>query len=114
MSETSHATPGPWNIGRPGGPQGNYWCLVNQQGMVVAPMVVTEADARLMAQAWRLPMLLVALQRAEAHLSLLRHRAPVPWGDPGIGPEYEYDEVIGLARRVLKDTEASWAAPERG
>jgi transcriptional regulator with XRE-family HTH domain len=42
-----------------------------------------------------------ALRRCEAHLSLLRHRAPVPWGDPGIGPAHEYDAVIGDARRVL-------------
>jgi hypothetical protein len=43
-----------------------------------------------------------ALQRADSRLSLLRHRAvrPEDWGSIGIGPAYEYDEVIGEARRM--------------
>lgn len=42
-------TPGPWNLGRPGGPAGPFWSIVNQQGNVVALQIVNEPDATLCA-----------------------------------------------------------------
>ncbi|HXI16214.1 MAG TPA: hypothetical protein VNM48_07570 [Chloroflexota bacterium] len=53
------ATPGPWNLGLPGGPAGPFWSLVNQDGEVVAMQITTEANARLIAAA---PDLLAALK----------------------------------------------------
>ncbi len=44
-------TPGPYNIGKPGGPSGPFWSLVNQHGIVVAMQITTEANARLLASA---------------------------------------------------------------
>jgi len=44
-------TPGPWNIGLPGGPSGRFWSLVNSEGNVVAMQITSEANARLIAAA---------------------------------------------------------------
>lgn len=46
------------------------------------------------------------LQRADSRLSLLRHRGGIQWGTLGIGDAWEYDEVIGEARRLLGDAMA--------
>jgi len=58
MSESKH-TPGPWNIGQPGGPSGLFWSLVNPDGNVVAMQITSEANAKLIAEA---PKLFVALK----------------------------------------------------
>jgi len=88
-----------WMAVPPGGPNGRYWSVVGNEGRVVAPWVVEEADARRIAL---LPELLRALQRADSRLSLLRHRGGIAWGSLGIGDASEYDEVIGQARRLLE------------
>lgn len=44
-------TEAPWHLGRPGGPSGSFWSLVNPQGRVVAMQIPNEGDARLMAVA---------------------------------------------------------------
>jgi len=59
-------TPGPWNIGLPGGPAGPFWSLVNPQGMVVAMQITSEANARLIAAA---PEMLRALKLSEKYLA---------------------------------------------
>jgi hypothetical protein len=43
-----------------------------------------------------------ALLLVLSKLSLLRHRAHIDWGNPAIGPEYEYDQAIGQAERALQ------------
>lgn len=45
-TEPEHHTPGPYVIGQPGGPSGPFWSIVNQQGMVVAMQIMSEADAK--------------------------------------------------------------------
>lgn len=57
----SEHTPGPYNIGIPGGPAGPFWTVLNQQGTIVALQVTTEANARLIAAA---PDLLAACYAA--------------------------------------------------
>lgn len=52
----------PWHIGEPGGPGGNTYSLVNQQGRIVAYGVPNEADARFMAR--------IAAMYAAAQLSI--------------------------------------------
>jgi hypothetical protein len=91
-------TPGPWVLGYPGGPSGPFWSLVNQDGNVVAPQIVNEADARNMQ---RVPEMLDALIRVDSLLSYLRHRGEgeIPWQRIGVSLA-ECDEMIGLVRRL--------------
>jgi hypothetical protein len=44
-------TDAPWHLGRPGGPSGPFWSLVNPAGRVVAMQIPNEGDARLMSVA---------------------------------------------------------------
>jgi hypothetical protein len=61
----------------------------------------TELAAALNHYAAEAAKLREALQKAEAHLSLLRYRASIRWGSPGLPESHETDQVIGMARRVL-------------
>ena len=55
------------------------------------------------AEAARVQELLWAAQRADSHLSLLRHRCEktIPWGMPGIPEIRDVDAVIGELRKAL-------------
>ena len=39
-------TPGPYIIGKPGGPSGPFWSIVSQQGTMVAMQITSEANAK--------------------------------------------------------------------
>jgi len=83
-------TPGPWNIGLPGGPAGPFWSLVNPQGMVVAMQITSEANARLIAAA---PRLLEACKGLLDYVEILiKERREI--GLPDDHPDFEWPSVI--------------------
>lgn len=98
-------TPGRWVVVRPGGPNGPYWSVLTEDGMVVAPLVATEADAHFIAAAANPPSveeMRALLVRADSYLSLLRHRCErdIPWGTLGIVTLQEMDALIDALRRA--------------
>ena len=44
-------TPGPYVVGKPGGPAGPFWSVINQDGNVVAMQITTNDNARLISAA---------------------------------------------------------------
>jgi hypothetical protein len=67
---------------------------------VKVAVTFTQEEMRLAYE--RIQALEAALRATEAHLSLLRHRGGIRWGSLGLGDAYEYDAVIGEARRLLE------------
>lgn len=44
-------TPGPYVVGKPGGPSGPFWNVINQDGNVVAMQIMGKDNARLISAA---------------------------------------------------------------
>lgn len=61
-------TPGPYQIGLPGGPAGPFWSLVNAHGNVVAMQITSAENAALLAAAPDLLEACIALLRFNEEL----------------------------------------------
>jgi hypothetical protein len=92
---TTH-TPGPYIIGKPGGPSGPFYSLVNQQGRVVAMQVPNEADAHLLSTA---PDLLECCKGADALISYMIEQ--------GICPVLRIGEGEDMTMQLLRDIRAA-------
>jgi hypothetical protein len=92
-------TPGPYIIGKPGGPSGPFYSLVNAQGRVVAMQVPNRADAYLIAAA---PDLLKCCKGADALISYMCEQ--------GICPEVRIGDGEDMTLKLLHDVRAALAA----
>ena len=60
----NEATPGPYNIGLPGGPAGPFWSAMNQMGNVVACQITSAENAAfLQASREAVPALIAEVRR---------------------------------------------------
>ncbi len=96
-----YTSKGPLVVGRPGGPQGPFYCLVTQQGSVVAAQVLDPFHAELFAHAWvdierllgEIAALHARLDAAESRAQVLlevneeRKRQDAKWGEQNHPPE---------------------------